>query len=153
MFLISLKGKTFILPADALEPVNDKLLEEWRDEQVEDAGRPPGRPAGRSAGRPPTELACIPGVDDGARPSARASSRRPQMEVQQVSSAPMNDNHVHFSLPEPDQGKAPTKPSSATAPSSAPTGSASSATKPTQLLSRDTLKRFMQKNQKKVANV
>ena len=149
--MISFKGKTFILPADALEPVNDKLLEEWRDEQVEDAGRPPGRPAGRSAGRPPTELACIPGVDDGARPSARASSRRPQMEVQQVQSAPMNDNHVHFSLPEPE--KAQTKPSSATAPSSAPTGSASSATKPTQLLSRDTLKRFMQKNQKKVANV
>ena len=131
--------------------MNDQLLEEWRDEQVEDAGRPPGRPAGRSAGRPPTELACIPGVDDGARPSARASSRRPQMEVQQVQSAPMNDNHVHFSLPEPK--KAQTKPSSATAPSSAPTGSASSATKPTQLLSRDTLKRFMQKNQKKVANV
>ena len=137
--------------------MNDQLLEEWRDEQVEDAGRPPGRPAGRSAGRPPTELACIPGVDDGARPSARASSRRPQMEVQQsapVQSAPVNDNHVHFSLPEPDRvpEKAQTnKPPSATAPSSAPTGSASA--KPTQLLSRDTLKRFMQKNQKKVANV
>ena len=137
-----------------MAPVNDQLLEEWRDEQVEDAGRPPGRPAGRSAGRPPTELACIPGVDDGARPSARASSRRPQMEVQQAPSAPVNDNHVHFSLPEQDRAPEKTsaaKPPSATAPSSAPT--VSSVPKPTQLLSRDTLKRFMQKNQKKVANV
>ena len=137
-----------------MAPVNDKLLEEWRDEQVEDAGRPPGRPAGRSAGRPPTELACIPGVDDGARPSARASSRRLQMEVQQVPSAPASDNHVHFSLPEQDHAPEKTsaaKPPSATAPSPAPTGS--SGPKPTQLLSRDTLKRFMQKNQKKVANV